>query len=175
MRKEGVRVIDNAQITNIIGDYKIEKLHFRKLDPTKSEAEQIMSAEGQTEYFIDADMIIAENGLGPPKGDLKSLIGEQDKGLNSLTFNNENIPISNVRFSLLQNDIMSPFLAAGSCTHYPSFMHKIKVRTDDIKYNIECGFYAAMRMLDKEVEFRYIPVTPLTIGEKKLYFVGERV
>ena len=70
---------------------------------------------------------------------------------------------------------MSPFLAAGSCTHYPSFMHKIKVRTDDIKYNIESGFYAAMNMLDKEVEFRYLPMTPLTIGDKKLYFVGERV
>ncbi len=69
---------------------------------------------------------------------------------------------------------MSPILAAGSCTHYPSFMHKIKVRTDDVKYNIESGFHAAMNMLDKQVEFRYLPMTPLTIGEKKLYFVGER-
>ena len=95
-------MIDNAQITNIIGDYKIEKIHFRKLDPTKSEAEQIMSEEGQIEYFVSTDMVIAENGLGPPKGDLHSLIGEQDKNsLSALTFNNENIPISNVRFSLL--------------------------------------------------------------------------
>lgn len=53
-------------------------------------------------------------------------------------------------------------------------MHKIKVRTDDIKYNIESGFFAAMNMLDKQVEFRYLPMTPLTIGDKKLYFVGER-
>lgn len=69
---------------------------------------------------------------------------------------------------------MSPILAAGACTHYPSFFHKIKVRTDDVKYNIESGFYAAMNMLDKQVEFRYIPMTPLTIGDKKLFFVGER-
>ena len=135
-----------------------------------------MSVEGQAEYFISTDIIIAENGIGRPKADLKSLIGQQEKNnLSSLTFSNEDIPISNIRFSLLQNDIMSPYLAAGSCTHYPSFMHKIKVRTDDIKYNIESGFYAAMRMLDKEVEFRYLPMTPLTIGDKKLYFVGERV
>jgi len=69
---------------------------------------------------------------------------------------------------------MSPILAAGSCTQYPSFMHKIKVRTDNVKYNIESGFFAAMNMLDKKVEFRYIPTTALTIGDKKLYFVGER-
>lgn len=57
---------------------------------------------------------------------------------------------------------------------FPSFMHKIKVRTDDVKYNIECGFYAAMNMLDKRCEFRYLPMYNLTIGEKKIYFVGER-
>ena len=176
MRKEGIRVIDNAKITHLAGDYKLEKIHFRKVDPFLSEAEQYLSQEGQPEYFVSTDCVIAENGLGPPKGNLKALIGEQEKSnLSSLTFNNENIPISNVRFSLLQNDIASAYLAAGSCTHYPSFMHKIKVRTDDIKYNIESGFYAAMNMLDKEVEFRYLPVTPLTIGDKKLYFVGERV
>jgi tellurite resistance-related uncharacterized protein len=95
-------------------------------------------------------MIIVEDGVGRPKVDLKKLIGYEDSGnLNNLTFTNSAIPISNVRFSLYQNDIMSPILAAGSCTHYPSFMHKIRVRTDDVKYNIESGFYAAMNMLDK--------------------------
>ena len=120
-------------------------------------------------------MVIVEDGVGKPKIDLKDLIGHEESGdLNALTFGNTGLPISNIRFSLYQNDIMSPILAAGSCTQYPSFMHKIKVRTDDIKYNIEAGFYAAMNMLDKQVEFRYIPMTPLTIGDKKLYFVGER-
>lgn len=95
-------------------------------------------------------MIIVEDGVGRPKVDLKKLIGYEDSGnLNNLTFTNSAIPISNVRFSLYQNDIMSPILAAGSCTHYPSFMHKIRVRTDDVKYNIESGFFAAMNMLDK--------------------------
>jgi len=53
-------------------------------------------------------------------------------------------------------------------------MHKFKVRTGDLAYNIECGFYAAMNMLDKQVQFRYIPMTPLTIGQKNLYFIGEK-
>lgn len=53
-------------------------------------------------------------------------------------------------------------------------MHKVRVRTDDVKYNIESGFYAAMNMLDKRCEFRYLPFTNLTIGDTHVYFVGER-
>lgn len=48
------------------------------------------------------------------------------------------------------------------------------MRTDDVKYNVESGFYAAMNMLDKQVEFNYIPMTALRIGDKHIYFVGER-
>jgi len=53
-------------------------------------------------------------------------------------------------------------------------MHKVRIRTDDVKYNIESGFYAAMNMLDKRVDFKYLPLTNLTIGENHVYFVGER-
>lgn len=69
---------------------------------------------------------------------------------------------------------MSSLYAAGSCTQFPSLMHKVRIRTDDVKYNIESGFYAAMNMLDKRVDFKYLPLTNLTIGEKHVYFVGER-
>ena len=31
-----------------------------------------------------------------------------------------------------------------------------------------------MNMLDKRVEFRYIPMTSMKIGETPIYFVGER-
>jgi len=31
-----------------------------------------------------------------------------------------------------------------------------------------------MSMLDKRIDFRYIPVANLKIGEKQVYFVGER-
>lgn len=79
-----------------------------------------------------------------------------------------------MKFSLHYNDLFSPILAAGSCTSFPSFIHKIKVRTPDIKYNIEAGFFAAMSMLDKRVEFRYLPFTSLKVGENPIYFIGER-
>lgn len=43
-----------------------------------------------------------------------------------------------------------------------------------MKYNIESGFFAAMNMMDKRVEFRYFPFTSLKIGNTPVYFVGER-
>jgi len=39
---------------------------------------------------------------------------------------------------------------------------------------MNAAFYAAMNMLDKRVEFRYIPHAFFTINEKPIHFVGER-
>ena len=69
---------------------------------------------------------------------------------------------------------MYPIFAAGSATQYPSFIHKTRIRTSDIKYNIESGFYAAMNMMDKRVEFKYFPLTYMKLDDKPIYFVGER-
>lgn len=74
----------------------------------------------------------------------------------------------------MHNDLQSPVYAVGSCSQYPSFFHKIKFRTDDVKWNIEAGFYCAMNMLDKRIEFKQIPMTNLTIGDCHIYHVGER-
>jgi hypothetical protein len=43
-----------------------------------------------------------------------------------------------------------------------------------MKYNIEAGFFAAMSMMDKRVEFRYFPFSSLKLGSTPVYFVGER-
>ncbi len=48
------------------------------------------------------------------------------------------------------------------------------MRTQDVKYNIEAGFFAAMNLLDKRVEFRYMPMTNIRVGDRQMYFVGER-
>jgi hypothetical protein len=50
----------------------------------------------------------------------------------------------------------------------------VKVRPDDVRFNVESGFWAAMSMMDKRMEFKYIPMTNLTIGETPIYFIGER-
>jgi len=49
-----------------------------------------------------------------------------------------------------------------------------RMRVDDFGYNIDAAFYAAMNMLDKRVEFRYIPHFYMNINEKHVHFVGER-
>ena len=65
-------------------------------------------------------------------------------------------------------------LAAGECAEYYSFVNPQKsYRTSDSKYNIEAGFYAAMFMLDKEVNFSYMPMTWIEMPESDIYYVGE--
>lgn len=53
-------------------------------------------------------------------------------------------------------------------------MQKIKYRTSDIKYNIEAGFAAALNMMDKRIEFKYIPMTSMNFNGTPIYYVGER-
>jgi hypothetical protein len=128
-----------------------------------------------TDYFVKPDMVICENGISRPKKELLSMVGYQDKGSEKkISMNTEQIPTANIRFSLVHNDIYSPILAVGSAAEYPSFVQKQRMRCDDIGHNIEAGFFAAMNMLDKRVEFRYIPHTYLKINDKHVHFVGER-
>jgi len=70
---------------------------------------------------------------------------------------------------------LTTIFAAGNATQFPSFLQKSRVRTQDVKYNCEAAAFAAMQMLDKRhAIFRYIPMTNLRIGERQLYFIGER-
>jgi hypothetical protein len=41
-------------------------------------------------------------------------------------------------------------------------------------YNIEAGWFAAMNMMNKRVEFRFFPLASMSINDKPIYFVGER-
>ena len=47
------------------------------------------------------------------------------------------------------------------------------MRMDNTAYNIESGFFAAMNMLDKRVEFRFIPHQYMNINDIPVHFVGE--
>jgi len=160
----------NVNITNFEGENEMEKIFFNK------EGEYEDNLPAMTEYFIPVDMVICENGIGRPKKELLPLVGYQDQGSErKVSIGGQNkIPHVNTRFSLIHNDIHSPIYAVGACTEIPSFVNKRRMREDDMAYNIEAAFYAAMNMLDKRVEFRYIPHTYLTINEKSIHFIGER-
>lgn len=169
-----ISVIMNCKIAALKGMNKLEAIHFTKDEPMKD------GNQTKVEYFIKPDIVIAENGVGTPKCNLKQLLvngcGDESGEIPmDLGIDQTGLPASDVRFSLHYNDIASTIFAAGSATQYPAFIQKVRLRTNDIKYNTEAGFYAAMNMLDKRVEFRYLPMTSLRVGDKQMYFVGERV
>jgi hypothetical protein len=75
---------------------------------------------------------------------------------------------------LIHNDIHSAILAVGAASEFPSFIPpKRRMRLDHQAYNMEAAFYAAMNMLDKRVEFRYIPHNHFVINDIPFHFVGE--
>jgi hypothetical protein len=174
MKEQRISVLMNCKVQRLKGDTTLDAIYFKKTNEV--DYEKVLNGETEPEYFIKPDVVIVENGVGQPKQDINKLI--ENKEIGSLSRvgidTNTKIPAANIRFSLFYNDIMSSLYAAGSCTWLPSFMHKVRIRTDDVKFNVECGFYAAMNMLDKRCEFRYIPMTNLSIGDKKIYYVGER-
>jgi len=50
----------------------LESIHFKTEENTKPE--KLFSKDGITELFIQPDLVIAENGLGPPKVDINPII-----------------------------------------------------------------------------------------------------
>jgi hypothetical protein len=168
LREQRISVMTKTEITKIQGMNKVESIYFKR-NAEQDEKKGLPVTDKNVEYFIRPDVIIAENGIGAPKYDIRKVLAAGTHAENGepplkLGIDPQGIPASDLKFSLHYNDLFSPILAAGSCTQYPSFVHKIKVRTNDAKYNIEAGFFAAMSMLDKRVEFRYFPMTPLKIG-----------
>jgi len=166
-----ISVMMKTQITRMDGLNRLEAIYFKKDSKDKSEK--------NVEYFLRPDVVIAENGVGGPKYDLRSKLTPAENAENGepplkLGIDDQGIPGCDIKFSLHYNDLFSPILAAGSCATYNSFLHKVKLRYLDTKYNIEAGFFAAMNMMDKRVEFRYFPMTALKINGTPIYYVGER-
>jgi len=157
-----------------VGDSSIEKIIFRKKEEQNPLLE--FSEQGVTDHFVKPDLIIAENGIVDPQvnfDDIVETVGQETA--DKLGVASDGIPAANIRFSLYWNDIQSPMLACGSATYFPSFLQKVRLRVPNIKYNVEQGFYAAMNMLDKQVQFNYLHMQSLKLGDKSLYFVGEPI
>lgn len=126
------------------------------------------------DYVYKTDLVIAENGIERPNQELLQIVGYQPDGDETkIHFTDDHIPTANVRFNLIHNDIHSPIYAVGNCAEFPSFINKERVRSEDNAFNIEAAFFAAMSMLDKRVEFRYIPHKYMKINDIPIHYVGE--
>lgn len=180
MREKRITIMMKTEITRIQGMNKVDSIYFKRNPENDEKASLNKNANDMNvEYFVRPDIVIAENGIGAPKYDVRKLLtagADAENGEPPLKVGVDplGIPATDLKFSLHYNDLFSPILAAGSCSQYPSFLHKQKIRTTDSKYNIEAGFFASMSMLDKRIEFRYFPMTSLKIGDMPIYFVGER-
>lgn len=120
LRQMRISYLPNVNIKNLEGEGELKGIYFNKEED--HENNQIPD----TDYFIKPDTVICANGIDQPKKDLGVLVGAQEEGserriqLGGFT----KIPHTNVRFSLIHNDIASSILAAGSAVEIPSFIFK---------------------------------------------------
>lgn len=170
LKEQRISYQANVNIARLEGENELETIYFNK-EGDYDEGKAIT-----TEYFIKPDMVICDNGVGRPRQELLALVGSQDQGSDSKVAVGGlgRVPHTNTRFSLIHNDIASTIYAVGSAAEFPSFVQKQRMRADDFGHNMNAAFYAAMNMLDKRVEFRYIPQTYLNINDTPIHFVGER-
>ena len=103
----------DVEIVGMKGLDKLETVVFKKSTNSKEDK--------KIEYFIKPDVVIAENGLGVPKMNLKTLLApgihaEFDEPPIQIGVDSNGIPSSDIKFSLHYNDIHSPIFAVGSCT-----------------------------------------------------------
>jgi hypothetical protein len=168
LKQQRITYQPNARIVKLEGDVNLDRIVFNE------EGDHGDEKVAKTDFFVEPDVVIVENGIGRPKKELLSMVGHQDMNSEKrVHIETEAIPGANIRFSLIHNDIHSAIFAAGSATNFPAFMAEKKLRIDNPAYNIEASFFAAMNMLDKKTEFRYIPHTFLNINDIPVHFVGE--
>jgi hypothetical protein len=143
------------------GDHKLNKIEFK-----------FRNFPG-TNYFINPDIVLFEGELG--KVDHKNMeklfwakpifVPEIDK------FNAAKI---DRRFMIILHRNYEGLYACGQNAISRSFLGNKSFRTTNVGYNVESGFFAALNMLIKEVKFEYIPLERLTIGNKEVYYYGEK-
>lgn len=169
LSEQRINYIPNAKVTRMEGDTELEKISFYK------EEDHVNKPAPDVEYFIQPGLVIASNGIEKPRRDLSSLVGAQEQGSERRiqTGGESKIPHVNVRFSLIHNDVHSPILGVGPAVEVPSFIFKDRARSDNVGFNMEAGFFAGLKAMDKRVEFRHIPHTYMTLNERPIHFIGE--
>lgn len=60
LRKQRISYLPNVQIAKLEGENELEKIYFHK------EGDYSDDAVPDTEYFLETDMVICENGIGRP-------------------------------------------------------------------------------------------------------------
>lgn len=117
-KKERINFSPNCRIMNMVGDNDLEAVYFNREEDFANEKTP------EVDYFLKPDVVIVENGIGRPRKELMKMVGYQNEGSeDKIHFSHSSLfPNSNIRFSLIHNNIESPIYAVGSCCEFPSFI-----------------------------------------------------
>ncbi len=66
LKEKRISVLMNSEIIKISGNDRIDAIQFKKPFPKEEEK--------NVEFFLKPDIVIAENGVGAPKRDLKMML-----------------------------------------------------------------------------------------------------
>jgi len=161
MREVGIRIVEGAEITNLEGDHVLKKIHFK------------MFSKPGSNFYLSPDCIISESVLGKVDHSFHSKIFfDKPKHRPEL---DANLAFKiDQRFSICLGMNYWEMYACGQNALHRSFMRNDLIRTPDVKFNIESGFYAALNMMHKDIRMEYLPLSRLTINNKEIYYYGER-
>ena len=164
LKEMRISVLDDVTIKSFNGTHELNKIIFTT-----------GADDDKKKQFIKPSMMVVEKGLGNGMIEYRDILHMQDIKQYPEFDEIKRIFKPDGRFGITHGDedLHSTLLAAGSCCEFKSFITKGNYRTLDIKYNIESGFYAAMSMLDKQIQFHHLPMHRLTLGDKELYYIGE--
>ena len=160
-KKNKISIITNADVIKLGGENRLEQISF------------VLKDQGFKEFYIRPDVIITEPEIGRVDHSIhETFFFDKPKWVPHLDA--QNAFKIDKRFSIILNFNNYGMYACGQNALHRSFLANPVIRTTDVKFNIESGFYAALNMLYKEVKMEYIPLTRLTIGDKEWYYFGER-
>ena len=73
MREQRISVMSKSEITKINGMNKIDAIYFKR-NIEDDQKKGLVATDKNVEYFVRPDVVIAENGLGAPKYDLRKVL-----------------------------------------------------------------------------------------------------
>lgn len=160
-KKHRISILRNVDITHTEGDHKLKAIYFKHKGFEK-------------EYFIAPDVCINE-------GTLKEV---DHKYHNTIFFDKPKWkPVVNEfgafkidrNLSIMIGFVQRGMFACGQNAQHRSFLGNGTIRTPNTGFNVQSGYIAALLMLHKTIKFEYLPLQRMTIGDKELYYYGERM
>lgn len=141
MKKQRISTIFEVRTDEMKGEHSLQEIKFVDLNGNKG-----------TQLFLRPDLVILESSKVINQVDYRDLL-HLDNPANHPRLDKNLSMIVDGSFAIHYGRHNPEIFAVGQCAATKSFITKGFYRTNDVKYNIENGFYAAMSMLSKSIIF----------------------